>query len=166
MRIRFCSIAGLGLALAACSAGSATAPAAAVSRNGLTNGLTFEATSEVAPAAPVPAVRTTVTVRNTAAQPVTVEEGGCIVQIKLYREAGRTGAPAWNQGVTQNCTAALRYRTFQPGEDATYRAVARLAELREAGLAPGRYYVTAMVDLSLRGPALVLSAGEVELPGG
>lgn len=170
MRVRHGLVAAVGLALAACSSDSATAPAASVTRDGLT----FEAASALGMAPPptlsppdsVPAVRTTVTVRATGSAPVTLDEGACVVQLTLHRTAGRSGTSAWDRGATENCPAALRRRTLEPGEAATYGAVARLAELRAAGLAPGRYYVTATVDLTLRGPAVVLAAGEVELPGG
>lgn len=154
--------------LAACSSDTAAGPATSVSWNGLA----LEAASEIStvPAPPsrtpqpalVPGLRTTVTLRNTTNEAVTVKDGSCMVGIKLYRDATRSGAAAWDQGATENCAAALRYRTFQPGEAATYESVAVLAEIREAGVPVGRHYVTATVRLDV--PAVVVSAGEVDIP--
>lgn len=167
MRGRRVVAAIVGVSLAAC-APAPTAPPAAVSWNGLTFEAASAVTTPAAPAAPVPVVRTTVTVRNTTAEPVVLHHGACVVLIRLYRAPARAGAPAWDQGPNSVCVAIALSTRLAAGADTTFSTGARVRELGDAGLRAGRYYVSAVVRLDVGASVdaeTVLSAGEVELPG-
>jgi hypothetical protein len=108
--------------------------------------------------------------RNDGREPVTVEHGACSVAVWLYRADGRSGPPAWDNGLPRNgaCILIGYLHSLAPGE--TYDLLAgRLTRARLGNsVPPGRYLVRLAVRTSRTGGSsderlLVLPASTVTL---
>ena len=124
-------------------------------------GVTYTAETRIAETAPV-TMYTTVRVENTSSgrQEVTFPDG-CVVLLRAYRDAARTGAPAWDQQRGVACTMQLVTMSLAPGESREFLARATADQILGDSLPPGRYYFTAL--LRPAGRAVEVPAGEGEL---
>ncbi len=108
-------------------------------------------------------IRTWVDVRNDASTPQTVEfPDGCVVVIRAYRDAARTGAPAWDQFRRVGCRMAIVPVTVQPGE--TEQIGAPTVSARDVlgdSVPDGRYWLSAVIRPG--GERLELPAGQADL---
>jgi hypothetical protein len=150
------------LACAACAPPAPPAGDAAPGRSTATQGpLRFEAATAELRSFPVQ-LSTTVTATNASGQAQTVEmPGGCTVLLRAYRDASRTGTPAWDQQREAVCTQQLLIEEYAPGQSRQYHGRATAMEILGDTLPNGRYYLTAL--LRPAGGTVEVPAGEVNL---
>jgi len=124
-------------------------------------GVTYTAEARIAETAP-PTVYVTARVQNTSSsrQDVTFPDG-CVVLLRAYRDAARTGAPAWDQQQGVMCTMQLVELSLAPGESREFLASARADQILGDSLPAGRYSFTAV--LRPNGQAVEVPAGEGDL---
>jgi hypothetical protein len=124
-------------------------------------GVTYSAETRIAETAPV-TVYATARVENTSStqQEVTFPDG-CVVLLRAYRDASRTGAPAWDQQQGAVCTMMLVQVSLAPGESREFVASVRADEILGDSLPAGRYYFTAV--LRPDGQRVEIAAGKAEL---
>lgn len=151
----------LALPLLACGPGSAPerpgpAPSAVV-----VEGISYAAETLIMESFPV-GLNTTATLTNTTgeARRVTFPDG-CVVLIRAYRDAARSGEPAWDQARAVMCTQALVEADLAPGASVQYRNTARANEILGDSLPAGTYYLTAA--LRPNGRVVEVPAGQAEL---
>jgi hypothetical protein len=94
--------------------------------------------------------------RGEEEQQVTFPDG-CVVLIRAYHAAARSGAPAWDQRQHAICTMALVMETLRPGESRSFEMAVELEELLGDHLSAGEYHLTALLRPDGR---------EVEVPAG
>jgi len=82
---------------------------------------------------------------------------GCVVLIRAYHDAARSGPPAWDQRQHAICTMALVMESLQPGESRSFEMTVEVDELLGEQLPQGEYHLTAF---------LRPDGGEVEIPAG
>jgi hypothetical protein len=143
--------------------------------------LRFASGSDVAGPAPRQ-LRAWTVVTNGGTRSVTFGHGACALQIRLWREAARTAAPAWRSELRQpvrrpgerptmyGCPGVLIVRTLRPMDTATFELHVPRGEVLADSLPEGRYWVGVELKLlndSLRPPAwdnrYAFPAGEVVL---
>ena len=153
-------------ALAACNGPGPTGdvesgPAARPQQQMTVEGVTYTAEVRIAETAP-PTVYATARVENRSSsrQDITFPDG-CVVLLRAYRDAARTGAPAWDQQQGAICTMQLVVLDLAPGESREFQASVRADEILGDSLPAGRYYFTAL--LRPNGRVVEVSAGEAEL---
>lgn len=124
-------------------------------------GVTYSAVTRIAETAPV-TVYATARAKNTSSgrQEVTFPDG-CVVLLRAYRDAARTGAPAWDQQRGVACTMQLVTMSLAPGETREFLARATADQILGDSLPAGRYYFTAL--LRPDGQAVEVPAGDGEL---
>lgn len=89
-------------------------------------------------------LRTVVTARNTSPDPVRITfPDGCVVIIRAYRDAARSGQPVWEQASA--CTMALVPVDFAPGETKTFTNGTDAREILGDSLPDGRYWLSAFI---------------------
>jgi hypothetical protein len=86
---------------------------------------------------------------------------GCVVLLRAYRDADRSGAPAWDQRRAVMCTQAIVQARLDPDDSVEYSARATAREILGDSLPGGRYYFTAY--LRPDGRVVELPAGQMEL---
>lgn len=139
--------------LAGCSGRQVTTPVP---------GLSYRAGTQVS-ATPPASATSTVTVTNTAGEVVTFEPaGGCVLLLKVYGNANRSGTPVWDQTAFASCTGAFQQITLGPGQSRDFQLVVRVSDILKGALPAGRYYFSAV--LRLNGQEIVLPAGDADLP--
>lgn len=123
---------------------------------------------------------TRVVARNTAAKPVEVDYGDCSVNVRLYTNAARTGAPVWKSELrkppgaptTYGCTLALRVSILPPGDSLVFPINVPIYEVIADSLPSGTYYASAEISLEGQrtpdgtfGPGLikVMDAGKLDI---
>jgi hypothetical protein len=143
--------------------------------------LRFASGSEVAGQAPRQ-LRAWTVITNHGSRSVTFDHGACALQIRLWGEPSRTGAPAWRSEFRQpvrrrgdrpsmyGCPGVLIHRTLPPMDTAAFQLHVPPGEVLADSLPEGRYWVGVELKLlndSLRPPAwenrYAFSAGEVVL---
>lgn len=167
MRIRGAWAATLWLAgIAACSGpgpvgDGGPGPGGMAQRQVTVEGVMYTAETRIAETAP-PTVYATARAENTSSsrQEVTFPDG-CVVLLRAYRDAARTGAPAWDQQQGVMCTMQLVELSLAPGESREFLASARADQILGDSLPAGRYYFTAV--LRPNGRVVEVPAGEAEL---
>lgn len=104
---------------------------------------------------------TELTVTNTSAVPFATDRwlARCPVNIRLFRESSRSGAPVFDVQDVEVCPKMPEYVALSPGETRRFSRLVPLARIPES-LRPGTYFVTATVLFVERD----VSAGEVSLP--
>jgi hypothetical protein len=107
-------------------------------------------------------LRTRVTASNETDQPITFSTGGCRVLLRVYRSAGRTGTPAWDQERVVGCTMEIVEERIGPGQSREYTAGnISAAEILGDSLPNGRYFLVAAFLKD--GQRVPLEAGEADL---
>jgi hypothetical protein len=150
----------ISLALGACGP-VATPGTPGVAGTQVVDGFGYRAQSVELPAQPRQ-VDVAVTVMNMLQRERQLEfPDGCIVLIRAYRDAARSGVPAWDQQRQAACTQAIQRVTFGAGEARFYRATVSVPDILGDTLAPGRYHFTAL--LRPAGRRVEVPAGDLEL---
>jgi hypothetical protein len=125
---------------------------------------TVQYRAETGPSASHPGwLNTTVYIRATSVGGASVHYSGCPVTVRMYTDPARTGRPEWDALAVPNaaCTLPLIVRQVERGEELTLRALTLPREVLGDSLAPGPYYVGAVVRPN--GDSLVVEAGAVDL---
>ncbi len=104
-----------------------------------------------------------VSVRNvTDAATTATFPDGCLILLRAYRDASRTGKPAWDEARSRVCTMAIESFTLAPHDSTVISGrTIGAAEILGDSLPPGRYYFTALVRPG--GQAVELVAGVADL---
>ncbi len=130
-------------------------------------GLALRAETWVVKGAP-DTVRTAAIVTNTSQQPVRVEHGSCVLRVRVYATAARSGRPAWDserrRRKTSVCEDILNIPTLAPGESfPRERFALRISERDLLGdsLRTGNYHFA--VSLALIRDTFHLAAGNAYL---
>ena len=124
-------------------------------------GIQYKAETAILESFPVQ-LATTVKLTNTGNSPRQVTfPDGCVVLIRAYRTAERTGEPAWDQSRVVACTMALVEVALAPGESREFQARTDAGLILGDSLPDGRYYFSAL--LRPDGRALEVPAGEADL---
>ena len=126
-------------------------------------GLSFSATTSVSDGQ----LRPSVSFTNTNAKAVRLEYGACAITLLAYRDASRTGSPAWDSsrrkaqdGIGYACPAYLATGRIEPGQTASpleFSPTFRVAEMLGDSLPAARYYFKARIGLNWR---------NIEIPAG
>jgi len=117
-----------------------------------------------APAAGHPGwLETFVYVRATSAEGAKLQYGGCPFTVQIFETPMRSGRPRWDDRDVPNsiCTLELTIVRLGQGQEDTLRALTHPADVLGDSLAPGRYYVGALVRTNRH--SRVLEAGAVDL---
>jgi hypothetical protein len=118
---------------------------------------------------------TVVIARNTGTRAVQLSYGACNLNVRLYRNANRTGSPVWRSELRKPpgskngyaCILPLYVAVLQPGDSLPFGAQVPMYEVVADSLPAGRYYVSAELSLvdevgRANGPRM-LSAGVVDI---
>lgn len=110
------------------------------------DGIEYRAAANVRESFPVQ-ILAAVTLTNTADEPARIElPGGCTVLLRAYRDADRSGSPAWDQARSVACTMQLLQLDLAPGDSTRFDAPAvRGDEILGDSLPDGRYYLSAVI---------------------
>ena len=104
---------------------------------------------------------TSAVIENTGHDASTIALGEkCIPRTRLYRSSDRRGPPVWD-GTTLPCFPFRRVIVLRPQQRDTVAEPVSLSQILGDSLPPGRYYVSAVLDLPAR--FIELPAGSVEL---
>jgi len=127
-----------------------------------TGGVRYEADLLIMESFPVQ-LRARVSATNATAGPVTITlPDGCSVLLRAYRDAARSGEPAWDETGTVVCTQAIQQIPVAAGETTWLEGrTIGAAEILGDSLPAGRYYFTALVRPD--GQRIELEAGEADL---
>ena len=108
-------------------------------------------------------LETFVYVRATSAEGAKLQYGGCPFTVQIFEAPMRTGRPRWDDRDVPNaiCTTELTIARLGQGQEDTLRTFLLPAAVLGDSLAPGRYYVGALVRAN--GDTRVLDAGVVDL---
>jgi hypothetical protein len=141
--------------------------------------LQFSAASAVTGNAPR-YLDTRVVVRNTASKPLEVDYGACLVNVRLFRNAGRSGTPVWKSEFRKPpgssfgyaCILPLYISIVAPGDSLVFPLSVPMYEVIGDSLTSGHYYVSADISLigqrspdgtTRPGVSKTLAAGEVDI---
>lgn len=146
----------------ACTAGSEFTSPEGPSTYRTAAGVAYRAETAVLESFPVQ-LRPAVTIRNDGDAERTVRfPDGCIALLRVYRDASRTGNPAWDQARTVGCFQAVQEFTVAPGDSTIIgRGTIGAAEILGDSLPAGRYYFTVVLRPDWQ--TLELDAGEADL---
>ena len=135
-------------------------PATAPSR--IQDGVAYTADVAVMESFPVQ-LRPSLTLENdNAAATEVVFNNGCIVLLRAYRSAARSGRAEYDQTRTYGCTAALVEVELSPGARRSFDgSTVSAAEILGDSLPAGRYHLT--VVTSPFGREIEIAAGSVDL---
>jgi hypothetical protein len=112
-------------------------------------------------------LRAWTTVRNVGRIPVTFAHGSCMLNIRLWHDSARTGAPAWrserrgplvrtgDRPIAYACTSELNIAMLWPRDSQTFRLNVPVAEILADTLPNGRYWASLQLRFlndSLRPP--------------
>jgi len=123
--------------------------------------LSFHAETEVS-APPAATAKAVVRVTNTVDEAVTLEPaGGCVLLLKAFTNADRSGTPVWDQTNTVSCTGVFQAITLGPGQTHDFQLAVPVSEIVNGTRPAGHYYFTAV--LRLNHEAIELPAGDAEL---
>jgi hypothetical protein len=160
-------VVGLVAVAAACSKAERTVEPEDLSANPdvrVEAGIQYKAETAILESFPVQLATTVkLTNKGNSRRKVTFPDG-CVVLIRAYRNAERTGEPAWDQSRVVACTMALVEVDLAPGESREYQARTDAGLILGDSLPNGRYYFTAL--LRPDGRALEIPAGDAELAVG
>lgn len=108
-------------------------------------------------------LRTTAVLRASGTTPARLEYSGCPVEVQFFRNASRTGSPAWTMFRVDNfaCVQPLYTDTLAPGDTLELATVTLPREVLGDSLPAGRYYVAAVLRPNRQ--VIRVPAGEVEL---
>lgn len=161
MADRYGSLAVVAL-LAACTTGGTPVSVESRLEDRTVGGVAYRAETLVLESFPVQ-LRPQVRMRNETGDDVTVTfPDGCLVYLRAYRDASRTGKPAWDQAAVLGCTAALAPVSLAAGDSTILRGPAvSAAEILGDSLPAARYFFTAV--LRPESQEVELAAGEAEL---
>jgi hypothetical protein len=130
-------------------------------------GLTFAASTTVSDGQ----LRPTVSFTNTNSEPVRLEFGACAVSLLAFRNADRTGTPAWDSdqrrtpsGFGYACASYLVMTTINPGQTASpkeYNPTFPVAEMLGDSLPAGHYYFKVRAGLNWR--TVEVNAGDADV---
>lgn len=105
---------------------------------------------------------TTVTLRNTSNADLELLFGdSCVVRLRAYGNAERSGEPAWDQSRSMGCVAMIFEDTIPAGDTVQYRARSDGYEILGDSLPDGRYWLSAVLDPA--GERVEVPAGVVDL---
>ncbi len=141
--------------------------------------LEFKGSSAITGVAPR-YLNTSVVVRNPTAKPFAVDYGACAVNVRLFKNADRTGNPVWRSEdrrapgspYTYGCITPLYVSTVPPGDSLVFPMNVPMYEVIGDSLPAGHYYVSAELGLvgqtradGTPAPGLTRSvaAGEVDI---
>lgn len=131
------------LVLLGCTSGADDDLTGTPDRNRTVGDIEFSAETLVMESFPVQ-LRTVVTARNASPNPVRITfPDGCIVILRAWRGAARSGDPAWEQQAV--CTMALVPVDFAPGETKTFTNETDAREILGDSLPDGRYLLSAFM---------------------
>jgi hypothetical protein len=116
--------------------------------------LEFKGSSAVAGVAPR-YLNTSVVVRNPTAKPFAVDYGACAVNVRLFKNADRTGNPVWRSELrrypgspsTYGCILPLYISTLPPGDSLVFPMNVPMYEVIGDSLPAGHYFVSAEITL-------------------
>jgi hypothetical protein len=138
------------------------------------SGVQFAASSEIVGNGPR-MLKTVATLRNATRRAVLVRFGACNVNLRLYRNAERTGLPVWRSEYRKApgdrygyaCPLVLNTPTVLAGDSLTFGIAVPIYEVTADSLAAGRYYVSAELSLinEARRPEAprILDAGSIDI---
>lgn len=87
----------------------------------------------------------TVLVTNVSQHATSITYGGCVVSMRAYRSADRSGAPVYDQAARQACLDILNRELLAPGGSTTFVGSVSAAGLKAAGVPPGHYWFASVV---------------------
>jgi hypothetical protein len=108
-------------------------------------------------------LRTSVTLTNVSRDQIRLVYGGCPVQVQVFRDEARTGAPLFDsfRVPDRRCPAREVPRRLDALEDLRFTLLIRPEDVLGDAWPSGRYYVTAIVRPN--GIRVEVPAGEVQL---
>jgi hypothetical protein len=117
--------------------------------------LEFNASSAVIGGAPR-YLDTRVIIRNTSSKSVEVDYGACSVNVRLYRNAERSGTPVWKSELRKPpgsswgyvCILPLYTSVLSPGDSLAFPLKVPMYEVIGDSLASGHYFVSAELSLA------------------
>ena len=121
-----------------------------------------------------------VVVRNPTAKPFAVDYGACAVNVRLFKNADRTGNPAWRSEYRRapgsqypyGCILPLYVSTVPPGDSLVFPMNVPMYEVIGDSLPAGHYFVSAEISLigqqksdgtTAPGITKSVAAGEVDI---
>jgi hypothetical protein len=139
-----CTLIAAAMTLAGCAPmDPAFPPGGLPSPVRVVDGLTYRAETHVMADRPTQ-LHVQATVTNTATSERRVEfPDGCVVLLRAYRNAERSGAPSWDQRNAVACTMAIQVARIAPGRSESFETTASAPEILGDSLPAGRYYFTA-----------------------
>ena len=150
----------LSLLLPACSAsGDNVTDAPADSRS--VDGIVYSAETAIAESFPVQLYVTVSATNSTGDAAQLVFPDGCIVMLRAYDDAERSGEPAWDQSRLVGCTAAIEERTIPGGSTIELRGASDARDVLGDSLPDGRYWLSAV--LRPNGDVVEVPAGSADL---
>jgi hypothetical protein len=87
----------------------------------------------------------TVVLTNVSQHSASVTYSGCVVLMRAYRSADRSGAPVYDQANEEACLAYVARLGLAPGASATFVGSLSGAGLQAAGVPPGHYWFASVV---------------------
>lgn len=162
MGMRLPTLAIVAAISAACGDGVTAPNFPAALEIAVVNGIAYEASASFAEDAPDERIVVTVTATNETTGDIDIEFGGCPVRLLVYRNADRSGEPAWDDAEQNGfCPAILWRATLSPGASQEFQATYIIREILGGSLPDGRYYFTAVLRLDVE--TVALKAGDLEL---
>lgn len=144
-----------GLAFAIASTTACIDPTGVTDRV-TTDGLRYTSAPSLVSATPL-VLLDSIVVTNVSPHTIFFSYGACVVSMRAYQSADRSGTPVYNQAAHQACLDFLEGMQLAPGGSITFEGSLSAAGLQAAGVPPGHYWFASV---------LLVNGGKVELAAG
>ena len=102
-----------------------------------------------------------IVITNVSRHTISFSYGGCVVSMRAYRSADRSGTPVYNQAAHQACLANLNGIDLAPGAGISFVGSLSAAGMQAAGVPPGHYWFTSV--LLVNDEKIELAAGDANV---